>query len=57
MHGQQNIKTCTVLLPPGVNPVAVNKYIIPNFIVKYDVLITLTFKSLAVSLLTNSFKI
>ena len=26
---------CTVLLPPGVNPTAVNKYIIPYHIISY----------------------
>jgi len=28
MHGQKNIKLCTVLFPPGVNPIVVNKCII-----------------------------
>ena len=35
MHGPMNTKLiicvqmCTVLLPPGVNPVTINKYIVP----------------------------
>jgi len=29
---------CTVLLPPGVNPIAVNKYIIPYHIITYHII-------------------
>ena len=47
---------CTVLLPPGVNPIAVNKYIISyiiSYIIPYHIVYTISYHTISYLTLTR----